>query len=360
VAAARGQFTVRVKEELAAKRPASSAERRALLAGLLRFAATLHIGRPGGGRRGLEDSAPPDGSRGLPDARVPPDAPAPRDAPSPPDRSGARFTLVLASRSGGVARLGFWLLHTGYDLRAELRVRSRGALAPAASYELVLAEQVERVLADAGILDAAGRLTHGVPSGLVRGREAAACYLRGAFLGRGSVSSPTREPHLEIGAPDQPTAAGVAALLRRFDLAARVSVRADQDLHRVLLKGGEEIGRALGTMGASSAYLAWEDGRIRREVRGEAIRLANADQANLRRSVAAAMAQVAMVEAAVAELGWDRLPTEVAEVASLRLANPEASLAELGALLDPPRSKSAVLARLRRLGDLRDRAEERR
>jgi cell division protein WhiA len=360
VAAARGQFTVRVKEELAAKRPASRPERRALLAALLRFAATLHIGRPGGQRQAPDAPAPPDvpalrdGSGVAADARVSPDDPA------APDRSGARFTLVLASRSGGVARLGFWLLHTGYDLRAELRVRSRGALAPAASYELVLAEQVERVLADAGILDAAGRLTHGVPPGLVRGREAAACYLRGAFLGRGSVSSPMREPHLEIGAPDQRTATGLAGLLRRFDLPARVSVRADQDLHRVLLKGGEDIGRALGTMGASSAYLAWEDGRIRREVRGEAVRLANADQANLRRSVAAAMAQVAMVEAAVAELGWDRLPTEVAEVASLRLANPEASLAELGGLLDPPRSKSAVLARLRRLEDLREREGERR
>lgn len=341
MAAARGQFTVRVKEELAAKRPPSRPERRALLAGLLRFAATLHIGRPAAQVGGPEGSRAPGGAGAT-------------------EGSGVRFTLVLASRSGGVARLGFWLLHTGYGVRAELRVRSRGALAPAASYELVLAEQVERVLADAGILDAAGRLTHGVPSGLVRGREAAACYLRGAFLGRGSVSSPTREPHLEVGAPDQRTAADLAALLRRFDLPARVSVRADQDLYRALLKGGEEIGRALGTMGASSAYLAWEDGRIRREVRGEAVRLANADQANLRRSVAAAMAQVAMVEAAVADLGWDRLPADVAEAATLRLANPEASLAELGALLDPPRSKSAVLARLRRLAELRERERERR
>src|SRR6266536_683312 len=229
---------------------------------------------------------------------------------------------------------------------------------PGLRVPLVLAERVERVLAGAGILDGAGRLTHGVPGALVRGRDAAACYLRGAFLGRGSVSAPTREPHFEVGAPDERTAAGLAALLARFDLPARVGVRADQDLHRVLLKGREAIGRALATMGASSAYLAWEDGRIRREVRGEAVRLANADHANLRRSVAAAMAQVAMVEAAVAALGWEALPPGVADVAALRLANPEASLAELGALLDPPRSKGAVLARLRRLEGLSGRAEE--
>jgi DNA-binding protein WhiA len=349
VPAARGQFTVRVKEELAALRPASQPERRALLAALLRFAATLHIGRPivdpsaGGG------GAPP-GSSAEPSGRAP--------SSGTPDDAGPAFTLVLASRSGGVARLGFWLLHAGYGVKADFRVRSRGALAPAARYEVVLAEQVDRVLADTGILDAAGRLTHGVPGALVRSREAAACYLRGAFLGRGTASAPTREPRLEIGAPDERTAAGLVALLGRLRLPSSAGSRADQDLHRVLLKGGESIGRALATMGASSAYLAWEDGRIRREVRGEAVRLANADHANLRRSVAAAMAQVAMVEAVVTKLGWEGLPADVADVAALRLANPEASLAELGALLDPPRSKGAVLARLRRLGGLGEGAED--
>ena len=82
---------------------------------------------------------------------------------------------------------------------------------------------------------------------------------------------------------------------------------------------------------------------------GEAVRLANADQANLRRSVTAAVAQVAAVERAVARVGWEGLPADLAEAAAARLAHPDATLAELGALLDPPRAKGAVLARLRRL-----------
>ena len=163
------------------------------------------------------------------------------------------------------------------------------------------------MLTDSGILDGAGRLSFGVAGGLVRSREAAACFARGAFLGRGSVSAPTREPHLEIGAPEERTAADLAAILARLGLPARTGVRGP-DEHRVVVKGGEAIGRALLVMGAQTAYLAWEDGRIRREVRREAVRLANADHANLRRSVAAAMAQVAAVEQAVARLGWDGLP----------------------------------------------------
>src|SRR6266511_3748839 len=255
---ARGHFAVRVKEELAALRPGAPSERRALLAGLLRFAATLHLA----------------------------------------GTVGPRVTLVLATESGGVARLAFWLLH--------------------------------------------------------------ACYGRGAFLGRGSVTAPTRAPHLEIGMPDEHSARDLAALLARLDLPAAAGVRAGahEETWRVVVKGGEAIGRTLATLGARDAYLSWEDGRIRREVRGEAVRLANADQANLRRSVAAAMAQVAAVERAVTLLGWERLPEDLAAVATLRLAHPDATLAELGAALDPPRSKSAVLARLRRLEALAGTAED--
>src|ERR671915_1147319 len=265
----RGEFTVRVKEELAALRPAAPAERRALLAGLLRFAATLHIG---GTLR-------------------------------PP------YTLILATGSGGVARLAFWLVQAGYGVRPDFRVREAGALAPRARYELVLADRVERVLTDTGILDGAGRLRFGVAGGLVRGREAAACFARGAFLGRGSVSAPTREPHLEFGAPEERTAADLAVLLARLGLPARFGVRGP-DEHRVVVKGGEAIGRALLLMGAQSAYLALEDGRIRREVRREAVRLANADQANLRPSVAAALAQVGAVEAALAPVGRSGPPPD--------------------------------------------------
>ncbi|HZA80093.1 MAG TPA: hypothetical protein VFC13_01295, partial [Actinomycetes bacterium] len=87
-----------MKEELAALRPATPAERRALLAALLRFAATLQIG------------VPPQGSGVAAGTRT----------------AASRFTLVLAGGSGGVARLAFWLLHAGYGVRPDFRVREAG------------------------------------------------------------------------------------------------------------------------------------------------------------------------------------------------------------------------------------------
>lgn len=297
-------FTAAVKEELAALRPAAHAERTSLLAGLLHLGATLHLG----------------------------------------GTVGPRATLVFSSESGGVSRLVYGLLSDEFGVRSDIRRRDRGQLAPRARYEIVLTARVEAVLHATGRLDAAGGLVHGVARSTVRSRQQVACYLRGAFMAKGSVSGPGRAPHLEIGTPDERTAADLAGLLARLQLPARAAPRGPA--HRVVLKGGEAIGLALVELGARDAYLAWEDGRIRREVRAGAVRLANADQANLARSVRAAMRQVADAERALAT---DALPPALVEVATLRVGHPQASLAELGALLDPPRSKATVGTRLRRI-----------
>jgi DNA-binding protein WhiA len=91
---------------------------------------------------------------------------------------------------------------------------------------------------------------------------------------------------------------------------------------------------------------------LRHEVRSAATRLANADAANVRRTIDAASAQVADVERVIERLGWDALDEDLRGVALARLANPMASLAELGELCDPPLSKSAIHRRLQRLRTL--------
>ena len=118
---------------------------------------------------------------------------------------------------------------------------------------------------------------------------------------------------------------------------------------RVVLKSGERIAALLAAVGATRAYLEVEERRLRRQLRGEANRLANADRANLRRTIEASAAQVRSVESAIEWHGWEGLDEPLREVALVRLANPEASLAELGSLLDPPVGKSSIHRRLARL-----------
>ena len=101
-------------------------------------------------------------------------------------------------------------------------------------------------------------------------------------------------------------------------------------------------------MGAEEARLVWEDRRLRREVRASANRLANFDDANLRRSARAAVAAGARVKRALEILG-DDVPEHLLIAGQLRLEHKQASLEELGSLHVPPLTKDAVAGRIRRL-----------
>ena len=92
---------------------------------------------------------------------------------------------------------------------------------------------------------------------------------------------------------------------------------------------------------------------MRREVRATANRLANFDDANLRRSARAAVAAGARVHRAMEILG-DEVPDHLVEAGKLRLEHQQASLEELGALADPPMTKDAIAGRIRRLLALAD------
>jgi cell division protein WhiA len=262
-----------------------------------------------------------------------------------------RVALELRTTSGAVARRAFALLQRRYGLRPELLVRSPGGLHQRSTYAVRIHHGAADVGRDLGLLDEEGRPAGPLPTGLQGPRAVA--YLRGAFLASGSLSAPGRAPHLEIGMRSIELAEAVAELARGL-VTGTVSATGDAR-PRVVVKSGATIGELLTTMGATGAFLAWDDRRLRRQLRSDATRLANADAANLRRTIEAAASQVRAVETVVAQVGWERLEEPLRAVALARLANPEASLSELGELIDPPVAKSVVHRRLKRLEDLAER-----
>ena len=199
-----------------------------------------------------------------------------------------------------------------------------------------------------GLLDADGRPVAVAPPAQV---AQPAAVVRGAVLGGGSVSPPHRSPHLELRASREATAQQLAELVGAL-VGTTPSVGVTRSGYRAVLKSGTAIAQLLAALGATSAFIAHEEQLLRRELRADAQRLANADAANVRRAVAAAGDQFDLVERAVDELGWAVLGEDLRDVALARLANPSASLGELGQLCDPPVGKSAVHRRLARLGTL--------
>ena len=121
-----------------------------------------------------------------------------------------------------------------------------------------------------------------------------------------------------------------------------------RNIDRVVVRDGDAIAALLTRLGAHESLLSWEERRMRREVKASANRLANFDDANLRRSARAAVAAGARVERALEILGQD-VPDHLRAAGVLRIENKQASLEELGQLHDPQLTKDAVAGRIRRL-----------
>ncbi len=174
-----------------------------------------------------------------------------------------------------------------------------------------------------------------------RGRLAAGRSSRTATL-----TEPGRSSSLEVTCPGPRPRSRWSAPLRRLQIASKA--REVRGVDRVVVRDGDAIGALLTRLGAHESVLAWEERRMRREVRATANRLANFDDANLRRSARAAVAAGARVQRALEILG-DEVPEHLAAAGRLRMEHKQASLEELGALADPPLTKDAVAGRIRRL-----------
>ena len=234
-----------------------------------------------------------------------------------------------------------------YGHTSEVIVVSAGGLRRGSRYVVRVVKEGESLARQTGLLDNRGRPVRGLPPQVVSaGIGEAESAWRGAFLAHGSLTEPGRSSSMEITCPGPEAALALVGAARRLGIGAKA--REVRGVDRVVIRDGDAISAMLARLGAHDTMLLWEERRVRREVRGTANRLANFDDANLRRSARAAVAAGARVERAFEILGAD-LPEHLREAGELRLAHKEASLEELGKLAEPVLTKDAVAGRIRRL-----------
>lgn len=244
-----------------------------------------------------------------------------------------------------------------FHLEAELHVVGAGNLRRSPRYILRWEDGGLELARRTELIDRAGRPVRGLPRFIIGGtKEQCVAAWRGAFLAHGYLTDPGRSSALEVTTPSNEAALALVGAARRIDVAAKT--KEARGTHRVVLRDGESIGRLLMLMGATDAREDWEKQRQYRENRAKANRLANFDDANLRRSARAAAAAAIRVNRALDILG-DDVPQHLAEAGRLRVEHKEASLEELGRLAEPAMTKDAVAGRIRRLLSMADkRAEE--
>ncbi|MED6331740.1 MAG: DNA-binding protein WhiA, partial [Actinomycetota bacterium] len=190
----------------------------------------------------------------------------------------------------------------GHD--SEVSMVQASGIRKGTRYVVRVSQGGEALAKQTGIVDGSGRPVRGLPPAVVGG-ELSDCEAawRGAFLAHGSLTEPGRSSSLEITAPGPEAALALVGLARRLGIGAKS--REVRGVDRVVIRDGDAIGALLTRMGAHESVLAWEERRMRREVRATANRLANFDDANLRRSARAAVAASARVGRALEILGDD-------------------------------------------------------
>lgn len=264
-------------------------------------------------------------------------------------QSGLRLTIT--TESPVVARRAFSLFKKASGLAVHISGRPR-RIQRHTLYAVTLPAQpgLKEFLADLGLLTPEERPARSIVPKEDCCRRA---YLRGFFLGAGSVSNPERAYHLELVTGSRDHAGYLIRLLRSFHLHGRRVER--KGYHVVYLKEGEEIASFLTLIGAVRSRLELENIRALKGMRNQVNRLVNCETANLTKAVEAACRQIENIRYLVERVGLENLPLPLREVAKLRLEYPEATLRELGAKCKPPLGKSGVNHRLRRLEAMAER-----
>lgn len=257
-------------------------------------------------------------------------------------------SLLVQSENPLVIRKCFTLLKKTFKIKAVSKSQMQTQ-----NYRLfVTGEDAFRVLEALKICDTAGHLMmrHLTDPVLIKNSCCKRAYLRGCYMAVGSMSDPYKSYHLELVCGLQAQAEQLLKILHDFSLDAKMIIR--KKYHVVYMKEGENIADFLNITEAHKALMEFENTRIYKGMRNMVNRKVNCEAANITKTVNAATRQVEDIRLIREKMGLEGLPEPLRQMAYVRLENPQASLGELGKLLDPPVGKSGVNHRLRKLGEL--------
>lgn len=275
-----------------------------------------------------------------------------------------KYCIKIHTENIAVARKYFMLLKKTFQINTEVSIRQNAYLKKGRTYTVTIREHEDamRVLKAARLIDEhqeIGENLSVVGNLVVQQLCCKRAFIRGAFLATGSVSDPEKSYHFEIVCATMEKAKQLQEIMAAFDIEAKIIQR--KKYFVVYIKEGSQIVDILNVMEAHIALMNLENVRILKEMRNSVNRKVNCETANINKTVSAAVKQLEDIIYIRDTVGFGILPEGLEEIALKRLEQPEATLKELGAMLNPPVGKSGVNHRLRKLSliaeNLRDERE---
>lgn len=270
----------------------------------------------------------------------------------------SNVSVKFSTENAAIARRIFTLLKLLYKINTEVMVRKNRHLKKNNSYIIVVdnSDEAKKILNDTEILtikdDGLYKMDYTISNNILKNRCCKRSYIRGSFLGGGSINDPEKNYHMEFVSHNIDHGENLSKIINSFGLNSKIIKRKEN--YVVYLKEGEQIVDLLNIIGAHSSLLALENIRILKEVRNNVNRLVNCETANLSKTIDAAIRQVNNIEYIDKILGINNLPENLVSIAKLRLEFKEISLKELGRKLFPPVGKSGVNYRLKKIDEIAD------
>ncbi|SET47177.1 hypothetical protein SAMN05660297_02515 [Natronincola peptidivorans] len=266
-----------------------------------------------------------------------------------------RFNLRINTENPSTARKIFRYIKDLFQIHTEVMVRRNLRLKKNNHYMMMITHAMGSaiILKKVGIFKKVGSsfdITYKIPKNLVMTQCCKRAYLRGAFLGGASISAPEKTYHLEFVTNSQEHSEDLRELINEFNLTAKTVER--KGSHVVYIKEGDQVVDLLNIIGAHKALLDLENIRIYKQMRNDINRIVNCETANLSKTVNASMRQMEAIEYIRDTIGLSQLPPTLREIAEVRLHYQDASLKELGQLLNPNIGKSGVNHRLRKIEEI--------
>ena len=250
-----------------------------------------------------------------------------------------RCILKLHTENDGVARKCFTLMEKTFNIKTGIVIRKNPSRGSTACF---LYWKGDELLA--------------VKNTIVQAVCCKRAYIRGAFLAAGSMSDPRKSYHFEIVCGTLKQAEYLRNMINSFEMDAKIVKR--KKSYVVYLKEGSQIVDILNIMEAHVALLELENVRIMKEMRNTVNRKVNCETANINKTVSASVRQMEDIIYIRDNIGFDKLPDGLKDVALTRLTYPDATLKELGGLLENPIGKSGVNHRLRKLSEIAEKLRE--
>ena len=271
-----------------------------------------------------------------------------------------RFSVKIHTENIAVARKYFTLLKKTFNIVAEITIRQNAYLKKGRTYTITVNnhEEALKVLTTCKLLEH-GDIVENMSindNTVIMNSCCKRAFVRGAFIASGSISTPEKFYHFEIVCNSYDKAVQLSDLIKSFDIESKIVER--KKYFVVYIKDGAGIVDILNVMEAHVALMNLENVRILKEMRNSVNRKVNCETANLNKTVAAAVKQTMDIKYIQDTVGLSILPEALRQLAEVRLENPDVSLKELGALLDPPVGKSGVNHRLRKISEISKNLQE--